>query len=124
MAEASKRKLREEQSELVVPVDEYEAEWLINYSGGELVSIVFVKRSNGTMRKLTGRKKVTAHLKGGEMKYDAQSKDLIKIFDMGVAAKNEEHDPGYRTIPIEGIVRFRLDGIVYEVNPSLASDLG
>ena len=66
-------------------------------SGGKIVSLEFVKRTDGTLRQMVCRTGVKAHLKDGEPAYNREEKGLICIFDM---AKQQ-----YRSIPIEGITR-------------------
>ena len=72
---------------------------------GRIFSVTFVKRSDGTERRMTARLGVTKHLQGGERAYDASDENLIVVFDL---QKKE-----YRAIPVEGILSMRVDGQVY-----------
>lgn len=67
----------------------------------------FIKRSNNARRKMVCRRGVVKHLKGGVPAYDFREKGLIPVFDMRVKE--------YRSIPIEGLRRLRIDGRTYRV---------
>lgn len=85
----------------------YAASLIANYSKELIFSVTFVKRTNGEVRTLTGRKGVTKHLKGGSLAFDPSSKGLIVIFDV---QKNE-----YRMVNLETVISIRMDGQDYQV---------
>ena len=62
---------------------------VIELLGDKIFTVTFVKK-DGTVRVLNGRRKVTKHLKGGELAYDPIEKGLIPVYDL----KSE----GYRMI--------------------------
>lgn len=68
-----------------------------------IFSVEFTKRSTGELRLMNCRRKVLSHLTGGDAAYDAPSKNLMVVFDMN---KNQ-----YRSLPLEGIVRVKVDGV-------------
>jgi hypothetical protein len=68
---------------------------------GKIFSVVFTKK-DGTIRKMVARLGVRKHLKGGELKYDAASKNLLPVFDM----EKEE----YRMINVSTIQEIKVGG--------------
>lgn len=74
----------------------------IREHGSKFTAVIFRKRTDGSIRRMTFRTGVTSHLKGGEMAYNAQAHKLITVFDV---AKQD-----YRSIPIEGIQRLKING--------------
>lgn len=79
----------------------------INGAGNRLFSVTFTKRTNNEIREMVCRKKVTKHLKGGVLPYDAKSNNLITVFDVAPGK-------GYRVIPVENIIKIKIDGIEYK----------
>jgi hypothetical protein len=75
-------------------------------SDGSLFSIEFVKRTTGETREMLCRTGVKAHLKGGVKKFDDREKNLLTVYDV---QKN-----GYRSIPLDAIIRVKIHGKVYE----------
>jgi hypothetical protein len=75
-------------------------------SDGRIFSVVFVKRTTGEIREMVCRMGVTSHLRGGVKKFNDQEKNLITVYDV---QKN-----GYRSIPLENIIRVKVNGVVYE----------
>lgn len=81
---------------------------LIKNSNGKIISLEFKKRTPPhDLRQMVCRTGVKKHLKGGEKAYSDKDKDLISVFDM--------KEQGYRSIPIEGILRIKQDGDWVEV---------
>ena len=80
---------------------------LILASEGKFLTVEFVKRTSGEIRKMNCRLGVKVHLKGGEKSFDDKTKHLITVYDIGVA--------GYRSIPIEGIRKVSIGGETYNV---------
>jgi len=68
---------------------------------GKIFSVVFIKK-DGSVRKMVARLGVHKHLKGGELKYDAASKNLLPVFDM----EKEE----YRMINVSTIQEIKVGG--------------
>jgi hypothetical protein len=73
---------------------------------GTIFSVTFRKRTDGTIREMVCRTGVKAHLKGGEKKFDDREKKLLTVYDV---QKN-----GYRSIPLDAIIRVKIHGKVYE----------
>lgn len=73
---------------------------------GTIFSVDFIKRTTGEERHMVCRLGVKAHLKGGEKKFSDAEKQLLTVFDV---QKN-----GYRSIPLDAIIRVKIHGKVYE----------
>ena len=74
----------------------------IRETEGRIFSVEFIKRTTKELRRMVARTGVKSHLRGGEAAYSFSEKALISVFDMQAN--------GYRSIPIEGIVRIKIDG--------------
>jgi len=83
------------------------AESLIRGSNGKWFNVVFQKRTDGSIRSLTGRTRVTKYLTGGGPRYDAKEQGLITVFE---ASKKQ-----YRSVPIEGLKFLTIGNTKYEV---------
>jgi hypothetical protein len=75
-------------------------------SDGSIFSVEFIKRTTGETREMLCRTGVKAHLKGGVKKFDDKEKNLLTVYDV---QKN-----GYRSIPLDAIIRIKIHGKVYE----------
>ena len=49
---------------------------------GQIFSVEFIKRTDGSLRHMVCRLGVKKHLKGGSAAYDAKEHDLLTVFDM------------------------------------------
>lgn len=77
------------------------AEFLQNETEGRIFS-VYYRKKNGSMRELTGRIGVKAHLTGGDLRYDPKAKLLLPVFDM--------HLGDYRMVNLATVVSFNIGG--------------
>jgi hypothetical protein len=91
-------------------ISKEEAKKLIKGSGGQFVSVEFIKK-NGDVRKLNGRMGVHsskyAPLKNVGLAYDPDEYGLIGIFD----AQNK----GYRMVNINTLLGMKIDGKEYQI---------
>ena len=55
---------------------------------------------DGTIRTFNGRRKVTKHLRGGELKYDPATRGNVIYWD--------RHAEGYRTIRTDDLLNLRI----------------
>ena len=78
-----------------------------NSGKGEFFTVTFSKRTDGSIRTLNGRLGVRKHLKGGNLPYDAASKELLPVFD---TQKGE-----YRMIDLRSIISAKIGGKDYIV---------
>lgn len=79
----------------------------IPHEENKIFSVTFVKRTNGETRHMVCRRNVKKHLKGGELRYSAKSKNLLPVFDV---QKRE-----YRMINCETITQVKIEGETYNV---------
>jgi hypothetical protein len=84
-----------------------EALTYIQETHGKFFSVIFKKRTTGEIRNMLARTGVKSKLKGGEAAYNFTEKSLIAVFDV------QKGD--YRSIPIEGIQKIKIDGTWNEV---------
>ena len=85
-------------------------------SNGKIMSVQFIKRTDGTIRVLRGRLGVKAGVKGIGAIYDFKENGLIPIHLMnGDENRSDDAFKNWRTIPIEGVQSVTVDGITYEV---------
>jgi len=75
----------------------------------KIFSVVFTKK-DGTVRKMVCRLGVTKYLKGGEMKYSPQNKNMLVVFDI--------HKKDYRMINFNTITELKAQGITYTIQRS------
>ncbi len=73
---------------------------------GNIFSVTFLKK-NGELREMLARFGVKAHLKGGQLSYDAESVGNLIVFDM----KKQD----YRTIRLDSIQSFTFNKVKYEL---------
>jgi hypothetical protein len=76
-------------------------------SGGRPFSVVFVKRTDGEVRHMNASTDCRSLLRGGVAAYDAGSRGLVVVQDL------DKH--AVRSIPLENLVRIKLNGRWHEV---------
>lgn len=81
-----------------------------------IVTVKFIKRTNGELRTLNGRLGVSKYVKGVGMSYDPKAKNLITIFDMRIASSlpESERNKAYRCVPLDAILEIKADGKVFQ----------
>ena len=78
---------------------------------GKVMTVEFIKRTNGEVRVMNCRQGVKKYLTGEGAKYNFSEKDLIPVYDL--------QKRGYRTINASTIRRVRAGGQEYVVtNPA------
>lgn len=77
---------------------------------GKIFSCRFVKRSDGTIRRMVARTGVKLGLTGRGPAYDPEAKGLLTVYDM------EKH--GYRTIPAENVIEVHCHGDLHVIRSS------
>lgn len=75
---------------------------------GKFFTVVFIKRTDGTVRTMRARTGVVRHLIGGERRYDPDQKGLLIVYDI--------EKRGYRAIPSENVMGIRANGKIYSAN--------
>ncbi len=79
---------------------------MIESQGKRMLSVDYEKL-NGMARTLTGRRGVTAYLKGGENKVVRDSRSYITLFDMQLKE--------YRTVNLATVTELRCSGKIFRV---------
>jgi len=74
---------------------------------GKIFSVSFIKRTDGSLRRMVCRTGVTRHLKGTGKSRDP-ALGLISVFDVARGS-------GYRSIPKENIIEATIGGQTYKV---------
>jgi len=77
---------------------------IIDASGGNIASVVFVKM-DGTVRKMNFRRKVTKGVNGKGLKYNPSSVGNMVVYDMGV--------DGFRTLKLDNVQSLKVNGKSY-----------
>jgi hypothetical protein len=76
---------------------------------GKIFSVTFEKK-DGTFRKMLCRLGVKKHLKGGEMKYSPQARNMLVVYDI------QKDD--YRMINFNTITELKAQGMIYKIERS------
>lgn len=93
---------------------------LDNYpADGTIFTVSFIKRGDGSLRKMNCRKGVQKGVTGVGMAYDPKKKNLVPVYDVQKAkelkADGETDKKAFRMISIEGIVSMKIKGVSYVV---------
>ena len=73
-----------------------------NNKTGNIYSVSFQKRTDGSIRKMICRGKVFKGLRGGTLKFNPLERDLVQVYDM--------RKKGYRFIPCENVLSVKAKG--------------
>ena len=73
-----------------------------NNKTGNIYSVSFQKRTDGSVRKMICRGKVFKGLRGGTLKFNPLERDLVQVYDM--------RKKGYRLIPCENVISIKAKG--------------
>jgi len=93
---------------MIAKISQDEARQMVkDYSGSQIFTVTFVKRTTGEIRQMNCRKGVYKGTKGGELKFNPVSKGLVGVYDM----KKGKH----RFISLDEIKKISLKSEVYEV---------
>lgn len=96
---------------------------LIKEAGNSIVGITFIKRGDGSRRKIAGRFKVRKPLyasvpSGKKMRYSAKDKNLAVIFDVNVLRYNNKGRlcgrGDWKSFGLESVERFKTNGVIYK----------
>lgn len=73
-----------------------------NNKTGNIYSVSFQKRTDGSVRKMICRGKVYKALRGGTLKFNPLERDLVQVYDM--------RKKGYRLVPCENVISIKAKG--------------
>jgi hypothetical protein len=88
-------------------ISKEQAKNLIERNNCEIFKVTFTKK-DGSIRDMVCRRNVTAHLKGGVLKYDPKALGYVVVFDM---AKED-----YRMINLNTLISVSMGGQKFEVD--------
>lgn len=80
---------------------------IIQNSKGKFFSVRFIARGDGAVREMLAQTNVKKYLKGGEAAYDFADHGLVSVYE---SKAPEDKEPGYKTIPREGITHLKYNG--------------
>lgn len=103
-----------------------EAAKLIRNSGGKVFSATIVKRTTGSLRRMTARLGVSKGVTGAGASYNAKDHDLIRVSEFVTSETTERNEKGqftgngnmkvqFRAIAIEGIRSLKIGGKSFTV---------
>jgi hypothetical protein len=78
---------------------------------GKMFSVEFIKRTDGTRRKMLATTNFVSKLAGGQAAYDAKSKGLLVVLD--VIANRTTPDRAIRSIPLDTVLSVKAKGETY-----------
>ncbi len=86
-------------------------------NGGRWFTVIFKKRTDGTIRKMNCRRGVTKHLKNFHRdKVDAQWRNEDTLCsDKGIVLVWDRGKQAYRSFPVDGVIQVSGAGFVFTV---------
>lgn len=100
---------------------------LIQSAGDKLFAVTFIKRSDGSKRKMVCRRKVRkpsyAKSPSGKISYKRRERDernnLMTVFDCNHLMYNKKDKlsgrGGWKSLPLDSIIRLKVNGEIYKV---------
>ena len=86
---------------------------LFKKANGTLVSVTFVKRTNGEIRKMLARTSVKKGVKGVGLKFKPSDKNLMGVYDFGKVREGADPWKCYRFVPVDAVLSMRVRGKTY-----------
>jgi hypothetical protein len=86
---------------------------LFKKANGTLVSVTFVKRTNGEIRKMLARTSVRKGVKGVGLKFKPSDKNLMGVYDFGKVREGADPWKCYRFVPVDAVLTMRVRGKTY-----------
>ena len=90
-----------------------EVEDLFRKAKGTLVSVTFVKRTNGEVRKMLCRTSVKKGVKGVGLKFNPKNRNLIGVYDFQKVREGADPWKCYRFVPMDAVLSMRVRGQTY-----------
>lgn len=78
---------------------------------GKMFGIEFIKRTDGSRRKMLATTNFVSKLKGGQATYDSKAKNLLVVLD--VIANRTTPDRAIRSIPLDSVLSVKAKGETY-----------
>jgi hypothetical protein len=95
----------------VTTINSREAKRLIKATKGKFFTVTFIKKDN-TKRVMNARLGVKQYLRGGELPYDPEAKNLIPVWDPNAHKKTGN---GYRMISVDTITDLKIGDKEFKV---------
>ena len=86
---------------------------LFKKANGTLVSVTFVKRTNGEVRKMLARTSVKKGVKGVGLKFSPKNKNLMGVYDFQKVREGADPWKCYRFVPVDAVLSMRVRGKTY-----------
>ena len=74
---------------------------------GKFFVVDFIKRSDGTRRRMRATTNYQKHLKGGTLNYSPKDKGLLVVWSLDSA--------GFRSIPTNNVLEIHANGEIYTI---------
>lgn len=97
----------------VIPRKEVK-EKLKSLKGGTIYSVTFVKK-DGSLRLMNSIKGTHKGVTGEGLKYDADEKGLIPVYDLQLARKGEPENKCWRMVNVQTVKTITVDHETYSV---------
>jgi hypothetical protein len=100
---------------------------LIQSAGNQIFAVTFIKRSDGTKRKMSCRRKVRkpsyAKAPTGQVSFKRRDQDdknnLMTVFDCNCLKYNRQDRlngrGGWKSLPLDSVTRLKINGEVYKI---------
>lgn len=86
---------------------------LFKKANGTLVSVRFVKRTNGEVRNMLARTSVKKGVKGVGLKFSPKNKNLMGVYDFQKVREGADPWKCYRFVPVDAVLSMRVRGKTY-----------
>ena len=97
----------------VIPRKEVK-EKLKSLKGGTIYSVTFVKK-DGSLRLMNSIKGTQKGIKGEGLKYDAEEKGLIPVYDLQLAKQGEAENKCWRMVNVQTVQTISAEGETFSV---------
>lgn len=87
-------------------MDTETARTIISNTNGEFFSTIFIKRTDGTERKMLARTGVSKGVKGVGLSYNPKDHDLVCVFDIQKDA--------HRMISLDSVIQIKYRKVTYK----------
>ena len=89
-------------------------ETINNLKGGTIYSVTFIKK-DGSVRLMNSIKNTKKGITGEGLKYDAQDRGLIPVYDLQLAKKGEAENKCWRMVNVATVQKIVVDHQEYLV---------
>ncbi|MNK46288.1 hypothetical protein D3C87_650700 [compost metagenome] len=90
------------------------AEFIENTSNGQVFTVEFYKRGDGSLRKMNCRRGVQKGVKGVGLKFDPKEKNLLVVYDMHKIEQGSDEKGAFRMINLSDLKTLKMGGKAYD----------